>query len=134
MGAELIKTIALPKVEDDGFLCFVQTPDHIPFNIQRVYYIYGASPDKDRGHHAHKATRQFFICEQGNIELVMDNGQRRESKILEPDTGVMIEPLMWHEMHGFKPDTRLLVLASHRFDESDYIRNYQEFLDYINRG
>lgn len=124
-GSHLIE---LPKIFDDCFLIFAQTPDHIPFNIQRVYYITKSDPKLPRGYHAHKKTKQVIFCIQGNLKLVLDNGKKRKKIFLDqPNIGVLIDKMMWHEMTDFKKETILLVLASEVFDEKDYIRDYAQF-------
>lgn len=120
--------IKLPKIFDDCYLIFAQTPHHIPFNIKRIYYIIQADPELPRGYHAHKKTKQVIFCIQGNIKLTLDNGKRRRNIVLqEPHIGVLVDKMIWHEMRDFKKDTILLVLASRIFDEKDYIRDYEKF-------
>ena len=120
--------INLPKIFDDCYLSFAQTPDHIPFNIQRVYYITKSDPKLPRGYHAHKKTKQVIFCIQGTIKLTLDDGERKRKIILkESHVGVFIDKMIWHEMIDFKKDTILLVLASKVFNEKDYIRDYAQF-------
>lgn len=131
----LIQKIIIPKINDDCQLCFSQTPDHIPFTIQRVYFISQSLKDKSRGYHAHHQTNQLLFCIQGSIQMTFDDGYQRQSITLnQPEVGVMIPPKIWHEMHNFQADTILLVLASEKYDPQDYIRDYQEFLQIINHA
>ena len=124
----LVKFVELPKILDDCVLCFAQTPDHIPFIVKRVYYITRAHPKLPRGFHAHKKTKQIIFCIKGSIKLTLDNGRKRKQIILsKPNIGVFLDAMVWHEMINFKKDTMILVLASKKFDPSDYIRNYVEF-------
>ena len=120
--------IELPKILDDCFLYFAQAPDHIPFDIKRVYFITNARIKLSRGYHAHKKTKQVIFCIQGSIKLTLDNGSNRKEIILDqPNIGVLIDQMTWHEMTNFKKDTLLLILASEVFDEKDYIRDYAQF-------
>lgn len=129
----LIKIIKIPEIFDDCCLYFAQTKDHIPFSIKRVYYITKAVTKYPRGFHAHYKNRQVLFCIQGNLEMVLDNGKRKEKIILnKPNEGLLIDRLIWHEMYGFKKDTILLVLSSAIFDPKDYIRDYQKFLKIAN--
>lgn len=131
---KLIQLINIPRIFDDCDLCFMQTPQHIKFPIKRVYYILNRKSKLPRGHHAHKKTKQVLFCIQGSIEIVLDDGKKRKSIILDtPEKGVVINNKIWHEMKRFKKNTILLVLASKVYDPSDYIRDYQQFLTYINR-
>lgn len=120
--------IEIPEIIDDCFLYFAQRPDHIPFLIKRVYYILKTDPKKVRGFHAHKKTRQVLFCIQGKVKIILDNGKVKESIILDkPNKGLLIDKMVWHEMHDFKKETILLVIASHIFEPKDYIRDYGKF-------
>lgn len=104
----------------------------IPFDIKRVYYIYRTEERVSRGHHAHRNLRQVTICLAGSCRMVLDNGYQRDEVVLDsPTKGLLIESMMWREMHDFSEDCVLLVLASEHYDESDYIRNYDRFLTLI---
>jgi dTDP-4-dehydrorhamnose 3,5-epimerase-like enzyme len=131
-SASLIKKISIPKVTDDCFLYFGEYPKHIPFTINRIYYITKAAKKLPRGFHAHYRTRQVLFCIQGSIKMIFDNGKKRQSIILKkPEVGVLIDKKVWHEMHNFKKDTILLVLASAKYNPKDYIRNYDDFLKLV---
>lgn len=120
--------IELPKIFDDCYLSFAQTPDHIPFTIKRVYYITKSDPKLSRGYHAHKKTKQVIFCIQGSIKLTLDNDKKRKQIILDKSNiGVFINKMIWHEMTDFIKDSIVLVLASEVFDEKDYIRDYAQF-------
>ena len=106
----------------------------IPFAIKRVFYIYGITPGKERGFHAHHTISQVLICLRGHCRIIMDDGFMRESITLtEPHQGLFIGPYDWHEMVDFSEDTILLVLASDVYHEGDYIRDYDEFLEVVKR-
>lgn len=100
----------------------------VPFDIKRVYYIFGTQPGISRGFHAHKKLQQVAVCVTGKCRMVLDDGQRREEVWLDsPTKGLLIGDLFWREMHDFSPDCVLLVLASDHYDETDYIRSYDSF-------
>lgn len=125
---ELIRKIKIPKIFDDCYLYFAQTPDHIPFKIKRVYYITDSDTKLSRGFHAHKKTKQVIFCIKGSIKLTLDNGKKREVIILnQPGVGVFLDKMIWHEMIEFKKNTILLIIASEKFNPTDYIRHYEEF-------
>lgn len=121
----LIRLIEIPKVLDDCLLYFAQHPAHIPFKIKRIYFIAGANTNLSRGYHAHKKNKQVIFCIQGSVKLILDSGRNKDEIFLDkPNIGVFLEKMIWHQMHDFKKNTILLVLASDKFDEKDYIRNY----------
>lgn len=100
----------------------------VPFEIKRVYYIYRTEQGVSRGFHAHKELRQVAIAVAGSCEMVLDDGFRRESILLDnPTKGLKIDRMIWREMHNFSDDCVLLVLASEHYDEDDYIRDYETF-------
>lgn len=100
----------------------------VPFDIKRVYYIYRTAQSVSRGYHAHRNLRQVAICVAGSCRMVLDNGSSREETLMDsPTKGLLIESMVWREMHDFSGDCVLLVLASEHYDERDYIRNYPEF-------
>lgn len=102
----------------------------IPFDIKRVYYIYHTEQGVSRGYHAHKNLKQVVICVAGKCRMVLDDGINREEVWLDcPTKGLVVKDLVWREMHDFSKDCVLLVLASEHYDESDYIRNYEHFLE-----
>jgi dTDP-4-dehydrorhamnose 3,5-epimerase-like enzyme len=105
----------------------------VPFDIKRVYYIFGTQAGVSRGFHAHRALQQVAICVTGKCRMVLDDGQRSEDVWLDsPTKGLLIGDLVWREMHDFSPDCVLLVLANEHYDEGDYIRDYTEFKKYMN--
>ncbi|WP_151725852.1 WxcM-like domain-containing protein [Acinetobacter radioresistens] len=130
----LIKLIDLPSLGDQrGGLVAIESNQSIPFEIRRLYYIFNTT-NQSRGYHAHIDLKQVAVCVQGSCRFILDNGHVREEVILSsPTQGLYIEALTWREMHDFSDDCVLLVLASEHYDESDYIRNYQEFLKEIHK-
>ncbi len=129
----LIKWVELPNLGDErGSLIVAETQKNIPFDVKRIYYILDAKPDLPRGFHAHKQLIQLAFCIKGSCKMVMDNGsEKQEVYISQPNIGLVIPPMVWHEMHEFSEDCVMLVLASEYYDENDYIRNYNEFLKVV---
>ena len=128
---KLSQIYKVPKIEDEGYLCFMENDSHIPFEIRRVYYIFDVIKNAVRGKHAHKNTKQILFCIQGSITVILDNGKDKEAITLnKPNLGLYLDTMMWHEMVAFKPGTILLVLASEKFTEEDYIRDYKEYLKF----
>lgn len=116
---------------DVGYLTAVEGNREIPFNVKRIYYTYTVPKEIKRGFHAHKRLEQVLISINGNIKIKVDDG--KEKKIItlkELNQGLYIGPGVWHEMYDFSQNSVLLVLASDYYEESDYIREYEEFLKY----
>lgn len=126
----LINLIEFKTLGDDrGSLISLEQNKNIPFEIKRIYYIFGTKENVSRGFHAHRNLQQVAVCLIGSCRFVLDNGEKREEIILNsPDKGLYINNYMWREMHDFSPDCVLIVLASDFYSESDYIRNYDDFL------
>jgi len=119
--------------DDRGALISLEENINVPFEIKRVYFIFNTNDGISRGFHAHKDLEQVALCVKGSCRLVLDNGKSRESIILDsPNKGIYIDNSKWREMHDFSEDCVLLVLASKVYDESDYIRDYNEFLRLTN--
>ena len=125
----LIKLIDFPPLGDErGSLVALEANKTVPFDVKRVYYIFGTKPGVSRGFHAHRMLQQVAVCVTGKCRIVLDNGNRREEIWLDsPTKGLRISGLIWREMHDFSPDCVLLVLANEYYDKTDYIRNYDEF-------
>ncbi|MFF2480875.1 sugar 3,4-ketoisomerase [Paenibacillus sp. NPDC058071] len=116
--------------DDRGQLTVVEENKTIPFEMKRVFYIYGTVEGVRRGFHAHYKTRQALICVSGSCSIHLDNTERKEEVQLDsPNKVLILEPNDWHEMYDFSPDCVLLVLASHLYDPDDYIRDYSKFLE-----
>jgi len=131
----LIRLVELPPLGDErGSLVAIEANKHIPFDVKRVYYIFGTQPGVSRGFHAHKKLQQLAVCVTGKCRMVLDDGINKESVWLDsPIKGLLIGNNVWREMHDFSDDCVLLVLASEHFDESDYIRVYSEFCSAVNK-
>lgn len=126
----LFNWFEFPSLGDErGSLVALESAKTVPFDIQRVYYIFGTQPGVARGFHAHKILKQMAICVSGRCRMVLDNGHTRDSAWLDSSTsGLLIDRMVWHEMHDFSADCVLLVLANEYYDEADYIREYEQFL------
>lgn len=131
--SNLVKLIDFPPLGDDrGSLVALEANKTVPFDIKRVYYIFGTKQGVARGFHAHKALKQVAVCVTGSCRMVLDNGYQKEEVLLDsPMKGLVIEGMVWREMHDFSPDCVLLVLASEHYDEADYIRDYDDFLKVV---
>ena len=129
----LINLITLPSLGDErGGLVALEGKGVIPFEIKRVYYIFDTQ-NVPRGFHAHKALTQLAICLKGSCTMLLDDGLSRENVLLDsPLQGILIPKMVWREMHDFSYDCVLLVLASECYDESDYIRDYEQFKGLVN--
>lgn len=115
-----------------GSLVSIEKGPQVPFEIKRVYYIFGTQLEVSRGFHAHKQLRQLAVCVSGKCRMVMDDGtSRKEVWLNSPDKGVLINNLIWREMHDFSEDCVLIVFASQEYDEADYIRNYDDFINVV---
>lgn len=113
-----------PRGDERGWLIALENLQEVPFEIRRVYYIYGTQPHVRRGKHAHRHLRQLAVCLRGSCRFHMDDGKAKREFLLDRlDRGLLIEPMVWHEMDEFSPDCLLMVLASGPYEEIDYIRD-----------
>lgn len=104
----------------------------IPFDIRRVFYIYGSDPDIRRGNHANRYTKFVLINVSGSSKVLVDDGEKKEIVVLDkPRMGLYLGPMVWKEMYDFSPDSVLLCLASEHYIESEYIRDYDAFIEEI---
>lgn len=124
------RLLELPKVSDPrGNLTFIENQRHIPFEVQRVFFIYDVPTDQDRGAHAHKALHQAIVCLSGGFDVALDDGrQQRHVRLNRPWQALHVPPMIWAAEVAFDPGSVCLVLASALYDESDYIRDYDQFL------
>lgn len=125
----LIQTLTLDIHGDErGSLIALEAQNNIPFDIKRVYTIFNTQPGVARGFHAHRKLKQLVLCLAGSCRFVLDDGQQRQQTLLnDPTQALLIDSLVWREMHDFTPDCVLLVIADQLYDETDYIRDYQQF-------
>lgn len=114
-----------------GVTTEIESGTNIPFDVRRVYYMYDTQQGIQRGGHAHRKLEQLLVCVCGSVKIVMDDGSKKETLLLDdPAVGLYMPPEVWHEMTDFSGGAVLLVFASDLYDESDYIRSYNEFLKY----
>jgi dTDP-4-dehydrorhamnose 3,5-epimerase-like enzyme len=130
MNVENCKLIDLPKISDPrGNLTFVEQGNHIPFDIQRVYYLYDVPGGSERGGHAHKDLSQLIIAISGSFDVVIDDGNGKKRYHLNRSYyGLYICPMIWRELDNFSSGSVCMVLASNLYDESDYYRDYSEYV------
>ena len=115
--------------DDRGSLIALQSGNELPFDVARVYYIFGNVPGVERGFHAHERLTQWAICVHGSCVMRVDDGTVRADVTLDrPDLAIEIGSMIWREMHHFSPGAVLLVMASAQYDPEDYIREYDQFL------
>jgi len=130
MSVKECKIISLPKTSDPrGNLTFVEGSRHIPFDIQRVYYLYDVPGGAERGGHAHKALHQLIIAMSGSFDVELNDGYEKKTFHLDrPYYGLYVCPMIWRELTNFSSGSVCMVLASNLYDENDYYRDYGEFL------
>lgn len=131
-----VEIIELPKMSDRrGNLSVVEQYRHIPFEIKRLFWIYGVPEGEGRAAHAHKEQTQFIIPISGNFDIEFDNGKVKERlHVNEPNQGILIFPGIWISLENFSKDAVCLVVAPEVYEEGDYMREYDEFLEWINSG
>ncbi len=130
---QVIKYVFQTHGDERGQLIALETCKDIPFEIKRVYYMYDTKEGVIRGKHAHKTLQQVLVCIHGSCKIRLDDGKDSKTVFLEkPYEGLFIPNNMWREMYDFSYDAVLMVLASDIYDESDYIRDYEIFKEFIN--
>lgn len=118
----------------EGNLVPIEGEIDIPFDIKRVYYIWGTLPHFVRGKHAHRHLEQVIICISGCCDFILDDGKTKEDiHLCSGNQGLYIKGNIWREFTNFSPDCVILVLASKHYDEADYIRDYDEFLKEVQK-
>ena len=130
MSIEHCKIIDLPKIHDPrGNLTFIEGSEHIPFNIQRVYYLYDVPGGAERGGHAHKGLHQLIVAMSGSFDVLLDDGKEKRTFHLNRSyNGLYVCPMIWRELDNFSSGSVCMVLASNRYDEVDYYRDYTNFM------
>ncbi|MBV9528970.1 FdtA/QdtA family cupin domain-containing protein [Sphingomonas sp.] len=133
MPVEIFPNCALYPLDvlgdERGSLIAIEGGRDVPFEIARVYYIFGTQPDVERGFHAHRDLNQYAVCVTGSCTVMVDNGSERRTIALgRPDEALRLGPMIWHEMRDFSPDCVLMVLADAHYEEADYIRDYDQFV------
>ena len=130
----MIEVIDLGEIVDSrGNLHVFERFDDIPMDVKR-FYILSNLNEEERGFHAHKALTQLAVCVAGSCTVTLDNGhERTDIKLQTPSKGLVIRSMIWREMSNFSKDCVLLVLADQHYDESDYIRNYDDFKSLVQK-
>jgi dTDP-4-dehydrorhamnose 3,5-epimerase-like enzyme len=136
MSIDGCRWVELPRISDErGSLTVVEARKHIPFAIERIYYLYDVPEAGARGGHAHKQLEQLFIAMAGSFELVVDDGVGRKSFTLDQrHRGLYMPRMLWRELSHFSAGAVCLVLASLPYDENDYFRDYNQFLAAVRGG
>jgi hypothetical protein len=112
-----------------GNITIVEGQKNIPFDVRRVYYLYDIPGGENRGGHAHKELHQFIVAASGSFNVLLDDGQNKKTFTLNrPDYGLMVVPGIWRELFEFSSGAICLVLASHKYDKDDYMRDYDQFI------
>jgi hypothetical protein len=135
MSLKLCKIIDLPKISDPrGNLTFIEENQHIPFDIRRVYYLYDVPGGAERGGHAHKELSQLIIAISGSFDVILDEGSEKKRFHLNRSyQGLYVCPMIWRELNNFSSGSVCMVLASNIYEESDYYRDYNDYLRIINK-
>lgn len=131
-----IKGVSLHRVQhvEDlrGDLIAIELEKDLPFSPKRTFFVGNVPNNRVRGEHAHKVCHQFLLCVQGSVAVIVDDGEKREEYMLdEPHIGIHIPPKVWGIQYKYSQNAVLFVLASHEYDATDYIRDYEEYLSYL---
>ncbi|MEK9781000.1 MAG: FdtA/QdtA family cupin domain-containing protein [Gammaproteobacteria bacterium] len=123
----------IPMINDDrGNLSFIQNPEHIPFEIARIYYLYNVPSNKNRGSHAHKKLSQLIIAISGSFDVTINDGiNKKKIRLNDASKGLYICPMIWRDLNNFTEDAVCMVLASHKYDQDDYIHDFNSFLNQV---
>ena len=123
--------VQLPEFTDErGSLSFVEGGKHVPFDIARIYYLFRMPAGAKRGAHAHRQIHQLMIAVSGSFDIVLDDGRfKRRFHLSRPGEGLRICPMIWRDLENFSTDAVCLVLASGAYDEAEYMRNYDDFIE-----
>ena len=130
MSIDRCQILELPKIhEPRGNLTFIEGGVHVPFDIQRVYYLYDVPGGSERGGHAHKQLHQFIVAMSGSFDIVLDDGENKKRVHLNRSyNGLYVCPMIWRELDNFSSGSVCMVLASTKYEEADYFRKYAEFM------
>ena len=129
------KKIQFPKISDSrGNLTFIEGLEHIPFEIKRIYYLYDVPGGESRAGHAHKQLHQVFISMSGSFDLHLDDGKNKITYHMNRSYwGVYICPWIWRDLDNFSTGANCMVLASEKYEESDYIRSHSDFINLLKK-
>lgn len=129
MKVEEPHIIQLPKILDKrGNLSFIEDNNHIPFKIERSFWIYDVPGGESRGGHAYKESEEFIVALSGSFDVVLDDGKEKKTYHLNRSYyGLYVPKMMWREMNNFSTNSLALVLSSTQYDEGDYVRDYENF-------
>lgn len=127
------RIVDIRKYTDNrGYLSVIEGGEDIPFEIKRIYYLYMV-PEAARGAHAHKELQQLLVATSGSVDITLDDGKEKKTFHLDrPWKGLLVVPGLWRDLDNFSGGTVLMCLASEKYDEGDYIRDYDAFLKYKN--
>ncbi len=127
------KLIELPKIKDQrGNLTFIENNKHIPFTVERTYYLYDVPAGERRGSHAHKNLSQLMIAIAGSFDVTLSDGKNTEKcQLNKPFSALYVPPRTWRDLDNFSSGGVCLVLASMAYSEDDYIRSYDQFIEYV---
>ncbi|HLP80776.1 MAG TPA: FdtA/QdtA family cupin domain-containing protein, partial [Nitrosomonas sp.] len=122
----------LPHVFDlRGSLSVTEFEKDLPFTVKRCFWVFDVPSKEVRGQHAHKECHQFLVCVAGQVVVMLDDGiNRTQIKLDSPSLGLHIPPKVWGVQYKYSPDAVMIVLASHKYDANDYIRDYNQFVNY----
>jgi hypothetical protein len=136
MSIDRCHLVTLPRVNDTrGNLTFIEGARHVDFEIRRVYYLYDVPGGAERGGHAHRELKQLIIAMSGSFDVVLDDGNLRQRFHLNRSyVGLYVPELIWREIDNFSSGSVCMVLASERYDEGDYYRDYPEFSAAVKLG
>lgn len=130
MNIHTCKVVDLPKITDPrGNLTFIEGGVHIPFDIQRVYYLYDVPGGAERGGHAHKGLQQLIVAMSGSFDVVLDDGvEKKRVHLNRSYNGLYVCPMIWRELDNFSSGSVCMVLASSKYSEDDYFRDYAQYM------
>jgi dTDP-4-dehydrorhamnose 3,5-epimerase-like enzyme len=136
MQIDKCRLIEFPKISDPrGNLTFVEGGNHVPFHIRRVYYLYDVPGGATRAAHGHRTLSQVMIAMSGSFDVTVDDGTtKRKLHLNRSYYGLYLPPMVWRDLDNFSSGSVCMVLASEVFDESDYFRDYQQFLAAVAAG